>query len=123
MKTLSKAMERRRYKRFYVVGRPIAMMSPGPSAPGKVTCISTESVEIVYDAIGGAKPAETEALDILAADFTRPVYLEDLPVKVISDHAAGGPRGAAGRKRVLAFERMTVEQRNQLQSFIYSFAY
>lgn len=123
MKTLSKEMERRRHKRFHVVGSPIAMMSPGPSVPGKVTCISPESVEIVYDAIGGVMPAETEALDILAADFIRPIYLESLSVEVVSDHAAGGPRAPAERKRVLAFKRMTAEQRHQLQSFIYSFAY
>ena len=123
MKILSKPMERRRHKRFAVIGSPIAMMSPGPSIPGKVTCISPESVEIVYDQINGTKLTETDELDILAADFARPIYLERLPVKVISDAATSGFTGLTARKRVLAFDRMTADQRNQLQGFIYSFAY
>ena len=123
MKIRSKPMERRRHKRFAVIGSPVAMMGPGPSIPGKVICISPESVEIVYDPINGTSLAEAGELDILAADFARPVYLERLPVKVISDCAAGGFREPTARKRVLAFDRMTANQRNQLQSFIYSFAY
>jgi len=123
MKISSKPMERRRHKRFAVIGSPIAMMSPGPSIPGKVTCISPESVEIVYDQINGTKLTETDELDILAADFARPIYLEGLPVKMISDLAASGFRDPTARKRVLAFDQMTADQRNQLQSFIYSFAY
>jgi len=123
MKISSKPMERRRHKRFAVIGSPIAMMSPGPSIPGKVTCISPESVEIVYDQLNGTKLAESGELDILAADFVRPIYLEGLPVKVISDRADCGFRNRKARKRVLAFNRMTADQRNQLQSFIYSFAF
>jgi hypothetical protein len=123
MKIFSKPMERRRHKRFAVMGSPIALMSPGPSIPGKVTRISPESVEIVYDQLNGTQLAEDGALDIVAADFVRPIYLEGLPVKVISDRAAGDIRDQAARKRVLAFDRMTADQRNQLQSFIYSFAY
>ena len=123
MKILSKQTERRRHKRFAVIGSPIAMMSPGPSIPGKVTCISPESVEIVYDQLNGTKLAESGELDILAADFVRPIYLEGLPVKMISDLAASGFRDPTARKRVLAFDQMTADQRNQLQSFIYSFTY
>jgi hypothetical protein len=99
------------------------MMSPGPSMPGKVTCISPDSVEIVYDQINGTQLAETEELDILAADFVRPIYLEGLPVKLISDDSASGFRDLTARKRVLVFDHLTTDQRNQLQSFIYSFAY
>lgn len=123
MKISSKPMERRRHKRFAVIGSPIAMMSPGPSIPGKVTCISPESVEIVYDQLNGTKLAESGELDILAADFVRPIYLEGLPVKVISERAASGFKDLTARKQVLAFDRMTADKRNQLQSFIYSFAY
>jgi hypothetical protein len=123
MKIFSKPMERRHHKRFDVIGCPVALMSPGPSIPGKVTRISPKSVEIVYEQVNGTKLAETDALDILAADFVRPIYLEGLPVKVVSDGAASGTASPTVRKRVLAFDRMTADQRNQLQSFIYSFAY
>jgi hypothetical protein len=80
-------------------------------------------VEIVYEQLNGTPLAEAGALDIIAADFVRPIYLEGLPVKVISDRAAGDIRDQAARKRVLAFDPLTADQRNQLQSFIYSFAY
>jgi hypothetical protein len=123
MKIMSKPLERRRHKRFAVMGSPIAMMSPGPSMPGKVTRISPDSVEIVYEQLNGTKLAEIGELDILAADFVRPIYLEGLPVKVISDRAAKGFADQTTRKRVLGFDRMTADQRNQLQSFIYSLAY
>jgi hypothetical protein len=120
---VSEAIERRRQKRMAVIGNPVALMRPGPSQPGKVTCIGVESVEIVYDSVNEINPVATEELDILAADFVRPVYLERIPVKVISDSAASGTPNPKAHKRVLAFDRMTAEQRNQLQSFIYSFAY
>jgi hypothetical protein len=123
MKILSKQTERRHHKRFAVIGSPVAMMKPGPSRPGKVTCISPDSVEIVYDQINGTQLAETDELDILAADFVRPIYLEGLPVKLISDDSASGFRDLRARKRVLVFDHLTTNQRNQLQSFIYSFAY
>jgi hypothetical protein len=123
MKILSKAVERRRHKRLAVMGSPVAIMKPGPSRPGKVTRISATSVEIIYDSIDSERPAETGELDILAADFVRPVYLERLPVRMVSDSATSGNTGPPVRKRVLAFDRMTADQHNQLQSFIYSFAY
>lgn len=116
-------MERRRQKRMAVIGNPVALMSPGPSRPGKVTCIGIERVEIVSDSVNETNPVATEQLGILAADFVRPVYLERLPVKMISDGSAGGNSSPSARKRVLAFDRMTADQRNQLQSFIYSFGY
>lgn len=120
---LFETLERRRYKRLAVIGYPVAIMKPGPSRPGKVTRISTESAEIIYDSIDSAQPGETGELDILAADFVRPVCLERLPVKMVSDRAADGKKGTPVRTRVLAFDRITADQRNQLQSFIYSFAY
>jgi len=123
MKILSKAVERRRHKRLAVMGSPVAIMKPGPSRPGKVTRISATSVEIIYDSIDSARPDDTDELDILAADFVRPVYLERLPVRMVSDSATSDNTGPPVRKRVLAFDPMTADQHNQLQSFIYSFAY
>lgn len=123
MKILSQPGERRRQKRMAVIGCPVAIMKPGPPKPGKITRISSESIEIVYDPIGSPPPGATGELDILAADFVRPVCLQRLPVKMVSDTAAGGNIGLPVRKRVLAFDRMTADQRNQLQSFICSFAY
>jgi len=123
VKILSKAVERRRQKRLDVIGSPVALMRPGPSRLGKITRIGIESVEIVYDSVNDTNPTATEELDILAADFVRPVCLERLPVKVISDNRASGTKNPVARKRVLAFDRLTADQCNQLQSFIYSFAY
>jgi len=123
MRILSKPIERRRHKRFGVIGSPIARMSPGPSVPGKVTRISPESVEILYVAVPDRNPVDTEEIDILAADFVRPVCLERLPVRLISDVSTTGGAGPTARRRVLGFNGITPEQRNQLQSFIYSFAY
>ncbi|RPJ13123.1 MAG: hypothetical protein EHM37_07900 [Deltaproteobacteria bacterium] len=123
MKIFAKAMERRRLKRLAVIGIPVAIMRPGPPRPGKVTRISLDSVEIVYEQAGGANPAETVELDIFAADFVRPVCLDRLPVKMISDSSTSSLRDPAARKRVLGFDPITPDQRNQLQSFIYSFAY
>lgn len=124
MKILSQTGERRRHERMAVIGCPIAIMKPGPGGPGKVTRISSESIEIVYDPIGSPPPDETGELDILAADFVRPVCLQRLPVRMVSDTAADDADSVPRvRKRVLAFDRMTADQRNQLQSFICSFAY
>jgi hypothetical protein len=123
VKSLSGKTERRRHKRLGVIGSPIALMSPGPATPGRVTRISNGSVEIVFDPAAAAPPAETGRLDIIAADFARPVCLQGLPFKLISDGLSNGRSGPPVCKRVLAFDRMTADQRRQLQSFIYSFAY
>jgi len=123
MKILAQPGERQRCRRMAVIGCPVAIMRPGLPRPGKVTRINSESIEIIYDPIDSPPPGETGELDILAADFVRPVCLQRLPVKMLSDTAAKGYIGPPVRKRVLAFDRMTADQRNQLQSFICSFAY
>ena len=126
MKAMSKTLERRRHKRFTVTGKPLAVMSPGPAKPGQVTRISDEAAEILYNSADGSKMADTDELNILVADFARGLYLERIPVKTISDDsaAAGGGRWDDRiRKRVVAFGKLTADQKCQLHSFIASFGY
>jgi hypothetical protein len=123
MKLFVKTPERRRHKRMAVIGCPVAIIKPGPLRPGKVTRISAESVEIIYDFTDSAQPGGTGELDILAADFVWPICLERIPVRTVSDSPTDGATASTARRRVLAFDGMTADQRHELQSFIYSFAY
>jgi hypothetical protein len=100
-------------------------MRPGPSRPGRVTLISKGAAEIVYDCTLGQALSDTDELDILVADFTRGLYLKGIPVRTISDHetAGGGkPERSGLRKRVVAFGRLTADQRHQLEGFISVYA-
>jgi hypothetical protein len=126
MKLFAKAPERRHQKRFSVMGKPLALLRPGPARPGQVTRISSDTVEIGYDQLNGGHLPETDEIDIVAADFGQVFLLERIPVKTISDRAEkptdDRPYSSA-RKRVLAFTHLTADQRSQLQSFIYTLAY
>jgi hypothetical protein len=125
MKLFAKPSERRHQKRFSVIGKPLALLRPGPARPGQVTRISLDTVEIAYDQVNGSNLPETSEFDIVAADFGQVVLLQRIPVKMISDRAekATGDRpSSSARKRVLAFGDLTADQRSQLQGFIYSYA-
>lgn len=125
MKRLTKPLDRRRCKRFSVVGKPLAVMRPGPGQPGLVTRISREAVEIFYNVTNGSKVADTDELDILVADFTRGLHLQRIPVITVSDCSAE-PSGHFScsnlRKRIVAFGNLTGNQRSELQSFIHAYA-
>jgi hypothetical protein len=63
MKNLLKTNERRGSERFFLTGKPLAVMRPAPSCPGKLLRISRSAAEIVYcSAWGGA--------DFLGHEFT-----------------------------------------------------
>jgi hypothetical protein len=120
MKIFSKKLDRRRCQRFAVVGKPLAVMKPGPDQPGRVTQISTEAVEISY-ITDGSKVADTDELDILVADFTRGLHLQWIPVQTISD-CSSEECDHFVRKRIVAFGKLTGDQRRDLQSFIRAYA-
>lgn len=127
MKNLLKTYERRGRERFIMTGKPLAVMRPAPSKPGRLLRISREAAEIVYCSDESSTVPMTAEIDVLVPDFIRGIFLEKIPVTTVSDLPA--PDFAVKengydqlRKRVVKFERLTPEQLGQLQSFIYSYA-
>jgi hypothetical protein len=125
MKNLSKSTERRGEERFFVTGKPLAVMRPAPLRPGKLMRISRDAAEIIYCSIEGSNESMTSEIDVLVPDFTRGIFLEKMTVSTVSDLPA--PESVVReegyemmRKRVVKFERLTSEQIGQLRSFIYS---
>jgi hypothetical protein len=117
-------VERRRERRHNLSGNPIAVMRPEPSDPGRLCRLGRFSAEIEYLAANGEVAAPTEALSILAPDFTRGLYLRGLPVRTVSDVPQGPGCGpVSGRRilrRVVCFERLSADQQTELEAFILS---
>ena len=127
MKNLLKTNERRGSERFFLTGKPLAVMRPAPSCPGKLLRISRSAAEIVYCSAESSTEPMTAEIDVLVPDFIRGIFLEKIPVTTVSDQPAPDfivkENGYDQlRKRVVRFERLTPEQSGQLQSFIYSYA-
>ena len=127
MKNLLKTNERRGSERFFLTGKPLAVMRPAPSCPGTLLRISLSVAEIVYCSAESSTEPMTAEIDVLVPDFIRGIFLEKIPVTTVSDLPVVDqlPVREEGydrmRKRVVKFERLTPEQFGQLQSFIYSY--
>jgi len=127
MKNFLKTNERRGSERFFLTGKPLAVMRPAPSCPGKLLRISRSAAEIVYCSAESSTEPMTAEIDVLVPDFIRGIFLEKIPVTTVSDLPAPDfivkENGYDQlRKRVVRFERLTPEQLGELQSFIYSYA-
>jgi len=127
MKKLDKTTERRGHERFFLTGNPLAVMRPAPSRPGKLQRISREAAEIIYCGVENSTEPMTAEIDVLVPDFTRGIFLKNIPVSTVSDLPAPESVGRENgydrlRKRVVKFERVNSEQLGQLQSFIWSYA-
>lgn len=127
MKNLLKTNERRGSERFFLTGKPLAVMRPAPSRPGRLLRISRGAAEIVYCSAESSTEPMTAEIDVLVPDFIRGIFLEKIPVTTVSDLPAPDfivkENGYDQlRKRVVRFERLTPEQLGELQSFIYSYA-
>ena len=127
MKNLLKTTERRGSERCFVTGKPLAVMRPAPSRPGRLLRISRDAAEIVYCSAERSTEPMTAEIDVLVPDFIRGIFLEKIPVTTVSDLPVVDqlPVREEGydrmRKRVVKFEGLTSEQFGQLQSFIYSY--
>jgi len=127
MKNLLKTNERRGSERFFLTGKPLAVMRPAPSRPGRLLRISRDAAEIVYCSAESSTEPMTAEIDVLVPDFIRGIFLEKIPVTTVSDLPVVDPLPVREegydrmRKRVVKFERLTPEQFGQLQSFIYSY--
>jgi hypothetical protein len=127
MKNLLKTNERRGSERFFLTGKPLAVMRPAPSCPGKLLRISRSAAEIAYCSAESSTEPMTAEIDVLVPDFIRGIFLEKIPVTTVSDRPVVDqlPVREEGydrmRKRVVKFERLPPEQFGQLQSFIYSY--
>lgn len=127
MKNFLKTNERRGRERFFMTGKPLAVMRPAPSRPGKLLRISRDAAEIVYCSAESSTEPMTAEIDVLVPDFIRGIFLEKMPVTTVSDQPAPDSVVEENgydrmRKRVVKFKRLTSEQLGQLQSFIYSYA-
>jgi len=127
MKNLLKTTERRGSERCFVTGKPLAVMRPAPSRPGRLLRISRDAAEIVYCSAERSTEPMTAEIDVLVPDFIRGIFLEKIPVTTVSDLPASDLAVKENgydqlRKRVVRFERLTPEQLGELQSFIYSYA-
>ena len=85
MKNFLKTNERRGRERFFLTGKPLAVMRPAPSCPGKLLRISWDAAEIVYCGAEISTEPMTAEIDVLVPDFIRGIFLEKIPVTTVSD--------------------------------------
>jgi hypothetical protein len=71
MRNFSETTERRSKERFFVTGKPLAVMRTAQSQPGKQRRMTRDVAEVIYCSIEGSNELMTAEIDILVPDFTR----------------------------------------------------
>jgi len=112
--------ERRDQPRYRIRKNAIAVVRPGSTFPGQVTEVSRTGLVFLYPDTGTGLGGDGW-IDVLVADFQKGLHLQGVPVKTVSDRTLGEGGGSGGfplRKRVVTFEKMSLEQRAELEFFL-----
>ncbi|MBU0698170.1 MAG: PilZ domain-containing protein, partial [Proteobacteria bacterium] len=105
---------------FEVQDGAYTVLSYQPTIMGQIVNISTDGLAVVYE--GKRLEASTE-IDLFISDAG--FYLEQIPVKTISDHkVAGGFPFISKTKwqRSIQFEELNDDQKTELERFIQCYA-
>jgi hypothetical protein len=108
--------DKRKHKRFDVKDGAYTVLSYQPTVMGQIINISEKGVAATYK---GKRLKESTEIDLFISDAG--FYLEQIPVKTISDLKIAGKFLSGSKKiwqRSLQFGELTDDQKSQLDEFI-----
>jgi hypothetical protein len=116
MEKKEKTDDKRKHKRFEVKDGAYTVLSYQPTVMGQIINISEKGVAATYK---GKRLKESTEIDLFISDAG--FYLEQIPVKTISDLKIAGKFLSGSKKiwqRSLQFGELTDDQKSQLDEFI-----
>ena len=119
MKLTDQRIERRRFKRYKVNRRPIAVLGPDPVRVGHVTSISDEAAEILFSETNGKAATIFSELVVLIPEYNSPFLSGKIHVETISCSAApinGNRANSRMRKCVIYLNNLNSIRRRTLKS-------
>ena len=119
MKLTDQRIERRRFKRYKVNRRPIAVLGPDPVRVGHVTSISDEAAEILFSETNGKAATMFSELVVLIPEYNSPFLSGKINVETISCSAAtnnGNRANSRMRKCVIYLNNLDPIRRKTLKS-------
>ena len=119
MKLTDQRIERRRFKRYKVNRRPIAVLGPDPVRVGHVTSISDEAAEILFSEINGKAATMFSELVVLIPEYNSPFLSGKINVETVSCSAApinGNSANSRMRKCVISLNNLNFIKKRQLKS-------
>ena len=118
MKLAEQKVERRRFKRHKVNGRPIAILGPDPVRVGHVTIISDETAEIQFSETNGKAATNFSELVVLLPDYNNPYLSGKIHVETVSCSMApinGSRLQSRMRKCVISLNNLDPVKRRHLK--------
>ena len=111
-----KADEQRKHKRFDVKDGAYSVLSYKPTVMGQIVNVSMDGLAVTYK---GKRIKESSEVDLFISDAG--FYIEQIPVKTISDHKLEGKFLFSSKtvwQRSLQFGDLTDDQKSQLKQFL-----
>jgi hypothetical protein len=108
--------DKRKHKRFDVKDGAYTVLRYQPTVMGQIINISTEGLAATYK---GKRLKESYEIDLFISDAG--FYLDQIPVKTVSDHKIAGKFLLSSKKiwqRSMQFGELTDDQKSQMDKFI-----
>ena len=108
--------DKRKFKRFDVKEGAFTVLSYKPTIMGQIVNMSEDGIAVIYK---GKRLPESVEIDMFIKDAG--FYLDEIPVKTISDYKIGGKfpfRSANIWHRSLQFGELPDEKKSQLAQFL-----
>jgi hypothetical protein len=116
MEKKEKIDEKRKHKRFEVKDGAFTVLNYKPTVMGQIINMSTEGLAVTYK---GKRLKKSVEIDLFISDAG--FYLDQIPVKTISDHKIAGKFLFGSDKiwqRSMQFSELTDDQKTQLDEFL-----
>lgn len=116
MKKDDKADEQRKHKRFDVKDGAYSVLGYKPTVMGQIINMSMDGLAVIYK---GKRLKESSEVDLFISDAG--FYLDQIPVKTISDHKLSGKFPFSSKtiwQRSMQFGELTEEQKAQMEHFL-----
>lgn len=111
-----KTDEQRKHKRFDVKDGAYSVLGYKPTVMGQIINMSMDGLAVIYK---GKRLKESFEVDLFISDAG--FYLDQIPVKTISDHKLSGSFPFSSKtiwQRSMQFGELTEEQKSQMEHFI-----
>ena len=116
MEKKEKTDDKRKHKRFEVKDGAFTVLSYQPTVMGQIINMSAEGLAVTYK---GKRLKESAEIDMFISDAG--FYLDQIPVKTVSDHKIAGKFLLSSKKiwqRSMQFGELTDDQQSQLDEFL-----
>ena len=116
MEKKGKTDDKRKQKRFEVKDGAFTVLSYKPTVMGQIINMSAEGLAVTYK---GKRLKESAEIDMFISDAG--FYLDQIPVKTISDHKIAGKFLLSSEKiwqRSMQFGELADDQKSQLDEFL-----